>query len=410
MFRCAACQRSFAIRFDAPAPAPAAPTAEAAPATPAEEASTPPEEQNGLLLRQEGRVYHVRDLAMMQRWVAERRVLIGDEMSRGDGCWTPVAGMEELKVFFDLVAAVDRAAEVTDVAGEEENTEWEQTELIPDALPPAEPAPPIELSTPTTTHVDEEEIALEGIPEEDVVYVTDEGILGPDDPTMDLGEDAGAFFTGEEPLDPNADLFTAVTEEYCLDDDPDFEWAGHQRRRTAFLWFVLFVVGGGIGYGVLQWLEAQDAVQDKKVQVVPEPKVEQVAPAPVKPEPIEPVEPVTPLEDNTPQPPAAEPPPDPPAAPSEPAEPPRVTASGAIRSGWSAVDRQRWSAARGHFQAALGVDAGSSEARLGLAYVAEHQGNVDAAVTMYCRLKSSASGSTRTEAEGRLRDLRRTCP
>ena len=62
MFRCTECGRTFPICFGEPevttGPAPEAPAAEV------------PQE---LLLKQDGKVYHVRDLAKLQRWIAERK-------------------------------------------------------------------------------------------------------------------------------------------------------------------------------------------------------------------------------------------------------------------------------------------------------------------------------------------------
>jgi hypothetical protein len=430
MFRCAACQRSFPIRFTEPSVAP--PPEEEEEELPGRPTPPPADaEASGLLLRQEGSVYHVRDLAMLQRWVAERRVLIGDEISEGDGRWIAVADMDELSVFFDLVAAADRAVELPQSEGDamDETADWEETEILTES-PTSEPfsAPvdtPIELTSPADTAVDEAEIALDGIPEED--DYPGPAALGPDDPTMDLGEDTGAFFTDDQPMPVDEDLFGAVTEEYILDDDPDFEWAGHKRRQKAVWWFMLFIIGGAVGYGVLRWLEQQDAGTALKRELVTIEPAEVIAPAaaPVEDvvaaavdamaeddgdepddEPEEIAEDIAEDEPDEAPPPAAAPQ----APPETEAAPPAVNARTELDAGWAAVDRGSWASARRHFQAALSASPGHPDGRFGMAYVTEHQGNVDQAVSMYCRLVSSAGGEVRTEAEGRLRALRRTCP
>jgi hypothetical protein len=395
MFRCSACQRSFAIRFDAPTPTEVPLTEPEAPAT-----SGAPE-PSGFLLRQEGTVYHVQDLAMLQRWVAERRVLIGDEISTGDGRWSPVSSMAELRVFFDLVASADGAGEAS----------LEETELVSPsaATSPLEPTQPIELSTPTPTFVDKAEIVLEGIPDEEpALPVQDDLEFGPDDPTMDLGSPQASFF-GE--VGTSGTLFDAQTEEYRFDDAADFEWIKIRKRQNTIRLGVLFIVGLIASYFGMVWLEGRDAavekVSDAEVVEAAEAVAAEapvVAPSPVEPPAAAALEATVPLEPPSPPEPAAVP------ETTAPPVPPTVNVDSELNAGWAAVDRERWSSARRHFQAVLSVSPGRSDALLGLAYVAEHQGNVDAAVSMYCGLTTSSSGSTRTEAEGRLRALRQTCP
>ncbi len=61
-----------------------------------------------LLLRQEGALYHVPDLATLQRWIVEKRVGADDEVSVGsDGAFV-LAGQEPtLAVFFETVSRLD---------------------------------------------------------------------------------------------------------------------------------------------------------------------------------------------------------------------------------------------------------------------------------------------------------------
>ena len=60
-----------------------------------------------MLLKQEGKIYHVRDIATLQRWIVERRVLPEDLVSREGVRWEPVGEQPELQVFLNLVDQVE---------------------------------------------------------------------------------------------------------------------------------------------------------------------------------------------------------------------------------------------------------------------------------------------------------------
>jgi hypothetical protein len=86
---------------DPVAPGPADPV-------PPEDARPKPQESaEGALLKQEGKVYHVRSLATIQRWIVERRVLREDLISTGGGTWEPVGSHPDLDVFFHMVERLD---------------------------------------------------------------------------------------------------------------------------------------------------------------------------------------------------------------------------------------------------------------------------------------------------------------
>jgi tetratricopeptide (TPR) repeat protein len=61
----------------------------------------------GTLLKQEGKVYHVRNLATIQRWIVERRVLREDLISTGGTRWEPVGHHPDLEIFFQMVERLD---------------------------------------------------------------------------------------------------------------------------------------------------------------------------------------------------------------------------------------------------------------------------------------------------------------
>jgi predicted Zn finger-like uncharacterized protein len=60
-------------------------------------------------LRQSGRDYTVRDLAALQRWIVERRVLREDLVSVDGVHWEPVGQVADLNPFFQVVEQADRA-------------------------------------------------------------------------------------------------------------------------------------------------------------------------------------------------------------------------------------------------------------------------------------------------------------
>ena len=62
---------------------------------------------DGALLKQDGKVYHVRNTATIQRWIVERRVLREDLISTGGMRWEPVGGHPDLEIFFQMVERLD---------------------------------------------------------------------------------------------------------------------------------------------------------------------------------------------------------------------------------------------------------------------------------------------------------------
>ena len=62
----------------------------------------------GTLIKQEGKVYHVRDSATVQRWIVERRVLRDDLISTGGSVWEPVGQHPDLEVFFQMVERLEQ--------------------------------------------------------------------------------------------------------------------------------------------------------------------------------------------------------------------------------------------------------------------------------------------------------------
>lgn len=92
----------------APAPAPSA--------TPVTDA--PPSDTSSVFLKQEGKVYLVKDWATLQRWIMERRVGREDLVSDGGVRWEPIGSRPELGSFFAAVEQLE-AAELAGLRGGE---------------------------------------------------------------------------------------------------------------------------------------------------------------------------------------------------------------------------------------------------------------------------------------------------
>jgi hypothetical protein len=389
MFRCTACGRTLALRLN-----------ESGDLGPRPEPAPEAEEVASLLLRQEGKVYHVKDMAMLQRWIAERRLLRNDELSSGDGEWNPVGELEELQIFFDLVDAsegTEKAVGSTDQTG---------VALFAAPRTAGQPGNEVVLSSARST----DEIPMDPIEEEESRTLTvsplPPGRLGPDDPTMDMSLDDEDFFSEEHTvLDPMEEGSDSLGMSSTHDDD-DLDWVVDRRRNMAMWWILFFVGLGGGGYFALDFLNQADsssamsAPKAPATQEMPEKTVEaEVVEAADTGATEELVAEAAPEEPEPEEAPASPPPPD----------KPKVTATSAIDAGWNAVDHERWSTARKHFNTALQMSAGNGDARFGLAYVTENEGRIDDAVRQYCVLARTGKGEVRSEANGRVGALRASC-
>jgi hypothetical protein len=455
VFRCTSCGHSIPIRSDQSG---ASSTEKPANAS-----------HSGFVLRQEGKTYHVRDTAMLQRWIAERRVWVDDEVSEDGGPFQRAGDLKPFEVFFQLVADAQRpmagvsAAEVPEpqrpsaLSGRAPAkaksgtlfsrpaglTPTQATEPVAALGPaddetaliePAAPDPldavglepePVEVSEAPTTEamVEEEDLTFgESIPDESPSPFAK---LSPDEPTMDMELEEEDFFSEE-----------ATVVHATIGDDDELEWV-QTRRSGMLMWWALFLGGlGGAGYFALDWLNAADEAKKSAAVEAPvnddEPATPDIEPTQdttdedaeadageaVEEDPADasPEEPATPEAEIEPEKPAAEPAPEatpsapPPPKASKPSAPAKPNPSREIDRGWAKIDQGAWSAARGHFSKALSVSPGNADARLGMAYVNENEGRIDEAVVQYCRLAATASGDVKNEAAGRLRSLDKECP
>ena len=314
VFRCASCGHSIPIRGDQSGASATGETAQASP--------------SGFVLRQEGNTYHVRDAAMLQRWIAERRVWVDDEISESGGPFRRAGDLEPFKVFFQLVADAQRpmtgvsATEVPEpqsssapsapgpvkakggtlfarpdgLAPTQARTESvqtvealgpadDETALIePDVAEPLEAddrdSEPVEVTEVSTIEamVEEEDLTFgESVPDE---MPSPFAGLSPDEPTMDMELEEEDFFSEEATVLGGGALHAAG-----VDDDDELEWV-QTRRSGMLMWWALFLGGlGGAGYFALDWLNAADeakksaaveapVTEDEPVVADPEPTAE----------------------------------------------------------------------------------------------------------------------------------------
>ncbi len=350
VFRCSACGNSIPIRDGEPE----ATESEDLPAT-------------GYVLRQEGKPYHVRDAAMLQRWIVERRVWVDDEVSENGGDFRRVGDIDEFDVFFRLVSDADKprgsvpatevpepqAALAVETEREGSGVDSGATRIRPaglfarpeglsvtastadtgvpggDGLSAAdgdEEMPSFdddtvlaeEAAVPAVASVEvEEELFGEAIPDE---APNPFGQLGPDEPTMDMELEEDDFFSEEA---------TVVAGDRIDGADDDLDW-GQARSSSMAMWWLLFLGGlGGSGYLALDWLNRADQAKEaaESVDVVEVPPAEESVkdePAPVaegedvQPDPVVDEEPAT-EEPATEEPATEEPASDPPVNPAPPA-------------------------------------------------------------------------------------------
>jgi hypothetical protein len=401
------------------------------------EAPEPPKAPK-FLLKQEGNSYHVRDEAMLQRWIAERRVWPDDQISIDAGPWERVGDIPEYTVFFKLVDDAERA----DTASTVVQTKAKPANLTvavkpglfakPDALhvfddqQDSESSEDVEVPEPPTETASR---FGEVVPDEQPASLS----LNPDEPTMDMELEEEDFFSEEQTALADRKMAHSQGSD---DDDELFEWQQHRRRNMAMWWLMFLGALGAVAYLALDFLNKRDQA---KAVVSPAPAAEdtvevEAAKAPAE-EPVDSGavpsgEPVESTENSTPEakevdvpkvpdpPPAAKPEPAipavekpaPKASSASPAESGTTNVAVEIRRGWNQIDRSNWAKARSHFDAVLRAQPGNSDGRFGIAYVNEKQGRVAEAVSQYCRLVATASGEAKGEAAGRLRALGKDCP
>ncbi len=434
VFRCSGCGTSIPLRA-----ASADDSAEETddPDTDVQEAPRPtPTPQ--FVLKQEGNSYHVKDEAMLQRWIAERRVWPDDQISVQGGPWTRVGGIEKYSVFFKLVDDAERSVPASQPQAEERKPSNLSVSVKPGlfAKPGAMTVISEEKYAPTEDQSASDEtpssapadVFGEVLPDEDTASLP----LSPDDPTMDMELEEEDFFSEEQSAVAGPHDYSSSSVSVDDDDDELFEWRQHRRRNMVMWWLMFLGALGAVAYLSLDYLNQRDqakaALQAKTVEVDPapveepidvavpptdtgagsvEPPREAELPPPSDAEPI-PVEPPPKVEKAPEKKPDTTPSAKPPTA--TPATGRTVNVAAEVARGWAQIDRSNWAKARMHFDNVVRAQPGNADGRLGLAYVNENQGRVAEAVAQYCRLAATASGDVKIEASGRLRALGKDCP
>ena len=449
VFRCTACGHSIPLRRG---------ESQASESSVLDAPERPEPPAQGFLLRQEGKVYQVRDQAMLQRWIAERRIWRTDEISADGSTWLKAGEMDECAVFFTLVDQAEQASSASSASGKglfaRPNTGDPLSSLSMSSPDPSEVNPqPVEEATTVeaseeieeisdpdedTSIVEVEEVtplrlAVEAIPEEEPARLTmPENRLNPDEPTMDMELGEEDFFSEESQA-----VDTVRSMESGLGSfDDELEWTQMRRKNMTTWWLLFFGALGGVGYFSLDFLNQKDAAVEVEPTTEPadvEPQEPAIAaePAPAaaddsgeataetEEKPAEDegaqqtedaVAEAEPAAAPSPAPAPAAAPPAPRAAAPASAAPARVNPGREINRGWSRIDREDWSGARTHFNNALTADPGNGDAKFGMAYVNENQGRVEEAVRQYCSLQATGTGESKAEAAGRLRALARECP
>jgi hypothetical protein len=136
------------------APPPVAMTPPSSPPPPIQLQAAPPASP---LLRQEGRVYSVPDVATLQRWILERRVTAEDQVNLTGEGWQPVQSQPELEVFFRTLARLDELEYRQTWAGDPQGSMIE---------PAAAPPPPNEPRAQDAFFDDDGPMSLGGVTEE----------------------------------------------------------------------------------------------------------------------------------------------------------------------------------------------------------------------------------------------------
>lgn len=120
-FRCSSCGYIFTTHLDA---ARGAGNGDEASGDASKGKGKTPAPAKGILLKQEGKTYSVRDLATLQRWIVERRVMRDDLVSIGGGAWEKVGDRPDLQSFLEVVDRADQTQE----EGSEAWVSWDQAD------------------------------------------------------------------------------------------------------------------------------------------------------------------------------------------------------------------------------------------------------------------------------------------
>jgi hypothetical protein len=457
-FRCSSCGRTFTTRFeedDDREDTNAEPTTSRAPAPPPTEA---PSQGPGMLLKQEGKVYHVKDTATMQKWIVERRVLREDLVSIGGVRWEPVGSRPELEVFFQVVEQADQAQALATGGPPLPSVPPPETPLPPP--PPPLPGPDFSSSTSDVTAATEL-IARPSPATEDPTPLSGEDVDDDDSEDTSSGISVGlpvfpepqllaasykrpepvdllqadpedvvdpfsidAFPTGlpdaDEPTEPSP-LPTAVHAEIEAAQTPIEQVPFASRVEPPPSRAPMFALAAIAMVAIAGAIYAFAPREPKPVAAHAQGSPPEAPAAPVSPEPV----PTPPVAEARPEPtpaivepppsadaapvgePAVAPPPvavapapepAPVAAPPKPKEPPapkKPDVRAMIDKAWEAADRGDFAAARRLFAQVQAIQPANAQAAYGLGYTTEKLGDSrESAIAYYCTAKRNVGSDT----------------
>ncbi len=411
------------------------------------------EQSEGVLLKQDGKVYHVRNMATIQRWIVERRVVREDLVSSGGLNWEPVGQHPDLGVFFQMVERLDDLEHRGhDLHPAIESASLEPLVVVPEEVPEEEPEESPELLEEegpgllSEVSVDEDELDPEpsdvGVSIEYTGEQEDEAwrdapsrdIRGEKPITLQASDELGhhpllsplqEVMATEEvsveipapdpvPPEPEDQGITDLDEDFRKHFDADgSELAWVEDRSSRRLQMVVAATVLLLVFGGLAWWSNQEPQGSSSP---PPSTLGEQGPAELQPEP--PSDP--PSEQDAvdpdppePDPPEPDPPPDPPAEPqvvqAEPAEDvakpkpkpkPQVSGAAALtKKGWNALGQGDVRKARGYFVEAVAAEPTLADAHYGLGYTAATQQDRPTAIRHYCKALEHGRGNLDIERD-----------
>ena len=415
----------------------------------------PEAKPEGILLKQDGKVYHVRNLATIQRWIVERRVIREDLVSSGGLNWEPVGQHPNLGVFFQMVERLDdleqrspghRVRPLIEDARPEESEELEVDEQpeSPGLLSQEEEAEaPDRL---TEVSMDEDEFDPEpsdvGVSLDYVKELDDEAWR--DAPSRDIRGDKPVTLHVSNDLAQHPSLSpleeVMATEEISVevpapdpvapepedmggaDFDEDFRkhfdadgselaWVEDRSSRRLQLAALGLAVLLALGAGGKWWF-AQQSGDGEEPAPVEQPKDEpkdeatKTEPGEESEEPGKETEPAQETKDDEPEepqietPPSAEVEPVPSPDPPKPKPKPKPTGAAALtKQGWTALGQGDVRKARGYFVDAVAAQPTLADAHYGLGYTAATQGDRPTAIRHYCKALEFGRGNQEIERD-----------
>jgi len=391
----------------------------------------PASDPEPLQLRQDGEVYTVPDVAILQTWIMERRVEQTDELSEDGGAtWTTIADRPDLRLFLQAVAQL----EAKDDEPKEEEPAEPEVEEFEDPMATAEIQEEFTAEAPTVLMEEED------LPPLDMGDPSFPGGASAFQPSFDSAEDApGGDSTQESPRLPTEEAITdslapdPISDEgnFFIPDnggEPDFDPSfgefeefptSYRRSRLPVFVFLGLVAAGLLSIVAVNASKPDPVVPDAEIAAAPEaPATEAPADAqPPAPEPtdVAEAEPATaPPAKPVPVQAVAKPAPTPkpkPTAVAKAAPTPRAARANQeqlVEEGWEAVERDRSTAIK-KFEAALKLDKNDPEALYGYGYALLRSGRKSEALPNLCRAQSIGPRDVKQEVGGILRNAGMTC-